>query len=121
MIASVDHPPNARALRMIESVRDRLIKVDPRPRSLVTDDPPRRSPEAVPEVEWRERIIRGMTLLAMIEGPPHHPRELELLDRAAQAFGVDAAPVGTFRKLLDEKLMLVRAPTSRAGPSSSPP
>ncbi|MEM8609734.1 MAG: TerB family tellurite resistance protein [Myxococcota bacterium] len=105
-IASVDHAPNERALRMIESVRDRLMKVD-----VALEDVrpllPADVAMAVPETEWRERIIRGMTLLAMLEGPPTSG-ELNLLDAVAEAFGVAAAPVDTFRKLLEEKFMMVR-------------
>ena len=45
-----------------------------------------------PDPQWRERILRGMTLVALLDGEPT-PQRQQLLDDAAAALAVDAAPV----------------------------
>ena len=49
--------------------------------------------------EWRERILRGMTLVALFDGEPG-PEALELLDRTARSFQVNASPVRSYRNEL---------------------
>src|SRR5262245_28758825 len=68
-MAGVDGPPSLRAMSVMRAVRDRLLRVDV---DLDGLEPigPRQLAVAVPETEWRERILRGMTLLALLDGEP---------------------------------------------------
>ena len=61
------------ALAGIREIRDHLLKVDVDLNAL-----PSLQPDAIaaavmrcdPDPEWRERILRGMTLVAMFDGSP---------------------------------------------------
>ena len=57
--------------------------------------------------EWREHILRGMTLVALFDGEPG-PEALELLDRTARSFQVNASPVRSYRNVMQERLGMVR-------------
>lgn len=65
-----------------------------------------------PDPEWKERILRGMTLVAMFDGNPD-PQTLSLLDAAAEAFGVDARPGTTYRKVMLDRQTIVRFDIAR--------
>ena len=67
-----------------------------------------------PDPEWKERILRGMTLVAMFDGEPDS-EILSLLDAAAEAFGVDARPVKTYRNVMLDRQMIVRFDIARRG------
>ena len=78
------------ALAGIRGIRDHLLKVDVDLNAL-----PSLQPDAIaaavmrcdPDPEWRERILRGMTLVAMFDGSPS-PKALALLEQTATAFQV---------------------------------
>ena len=110
-VASADGPPSARSLAVMRSIRDHLMRVDV---DLDALDPiaPAELAARVPEEEWRERILRGMTLLALIDGAPTKAR-LDLLSTAANALAIDAAPVDTFRKVLHERINLIHIDIAR--------
>lgn len=110
-VASIGGPPSERALDVMRSVRDSLMKVDVdldalRPISAAE------LASAVPETEWRERILRGMTVLAMMDGEPTADR-LAFLEATAATLGIAALPVRTFREVLDKRFALVRIDLAR--------
>ncbi len=110
-VASSDGPVSDRAKSVMLAVRDHLLHVDVD----IDEVSPLTSlalAEAVPESEWRERILRGMTLIALIDGDPTEKR-LEILAETARELSIDAAPVHTFREVLNEKYLLVQIDVAR--------
>lgn len=116
-MAQLDGGPSAKAMAAIASVRDHILHVDldlerleplP-PRELarqlraIDDDP-----------QWRERILRGLTLIAMFDGDPS-ASHLQRLQEAATAFGIDDAPVDTYRRTMGKRLTLLRLDIVRRG------
>jgi hypothetical protein len=112
-IASLEGPPSTIALRTIRAIRDHLLHL-PIPLEDLRPLQPAELAAAVPEPEWRERILRGMTVLALLERDPG-PAQLELLQATATALGLDAAPVTAFRHVLDHQFNLVRLDIARRG------
>ena len=116
-IARCDGEPTPRALAAIRGVRDHLIRIDVELESL-----PPMSPQALaeqvravnPDPQWRERILRGMTLVALFDGEPS-VRQLHVLEQAAAAMQVDPAPVRTFQQVMDQRLGLIRLDIARRG------
>ena len=101
-VAGLGGDVSERAVSFMSAVRDHLMHVNVDLVTLETISPMQLA-EAVPETEWRERILRGMTLIAMLEGPPSEER-LALLDETARVCEIDGAPVHTFRELLKERI-----------------
>ncbi len=109
--------PTPKALAAVRGVRDHLLRV-----AVDLEALPRLDPSAVaervravdPDPQWRERILRGMALVALFDGDPN-PAQLALLEATARAFGVDPAPVHTFRQLMAHRLALVRLDIGRRG------
>ncbi|MEM7137360.1 MAG: TerB family tellurite resistance protein [Myxococcota bacterium] len=112
-LAKRDGAPSERALRFIQSARDRILRVDIDLDSLAPVGPEELA-EAVPETLWRERILRGMTVLAMMDGDPS-PEALAFLEATASALQIGAAPVKTYRRVLEDKENLVRLDILRRG------
>ena len=116
-IARCDGEPSAKALAAIRGVRDHLIHLDLDLEALPSIQPAALA-EAVrsadPDPQWRERILRGMALVALFDGDPS-AGQLQLLEEAAAALEVDAAPVRTFRQLMHERLAMVRLDIGRRG------
>lgn len=110
-VASADGQPSARASGFMRAVRDHLLRVDVDLDALAPSTPAVLA-AAVPEAEWRERILRGMTLLALVDGEPT-PARLALLDETARTLGIDAAPVRTFGQMLRERFVLVHVDIAR--------
>ena len=100
-----------RALSFMRAIRDHLMRVDVDLETL-TPLAPAALAEAVPEKEWRERILRGMTLIALLDGEPSQER-LDLLEETATALEIDAAPVRTFRELLKDRIQLIHIDLAR--------
>jgi len=95
----------------VRAVRDHLLRVDVDLDTLAPITPAELA-AAVPEAEWRERILRGMTLVALLDGDPT-PERLATLESAAAQLDIDAAPVATFRKVLGERFLQVRIDIAR--------
>ena len=84
-IARVHGEPSQRALAGIRAIRDHLLKVD-----LDLESLPSMAPEAIasairgcdPDPQWRVRILRGMTLVALFDGAPSQEC-LQLLNQTA--------------------------------------
>ncbi len=112
-IASVEGTPSPIARRTITAIRDHLLHL-PIPLEELTPLQPAELAAAVPEPEWRERILRGMTVLALLERDPG-PAQLEQLQATTTALGIDAAPVTAFRHVLDGQFNLVRLDIARRG------
>jgi hypothetical protein len=116
-MARCDGAPSTKALAAIRGVRDHLIQI---PCDLDTLAPitPQELGQRVQAVtadpQWRERILRGMTLVALFDGEPSAAK-LALLEATAEALGVDRAPVHTFRQLMEQQLMRVRLDIGRRG------
>jgi hypothetical protein len=110
-VAGIDGAISPRALAVMRAVRDQLLKVTVDVDGLDPIDAPALA-AAVPEPEWRERILRGMTVLALMDGQPTPARQ-ELLATTAAALGIDAAPVRTFHKVLHERFRLVQIDIAR--------
>ena len=116
-VARLHGDPSERALAGIRGIRDHLLKVD-----LNLDSLPSLQPKAMasavmrcdPDPEWRERILRGMALVAMFDGPAS-PEALELLDQTARAFQVDTRPVNTYRNVMEGHLLALRIDILRRG------
>jgi hypothetical protein len=110
-IASVDGPPSPIALRTIGAIRDHLIHL-PIPLDSLEPLTPEQLAAAVPESEWRQRILRGMTVLALLENEPG-AAVLARLEATARALAIDDAPVQAFRHVLDHQFNLVRLDIAR--------
>lgn len=102
-----------RALSFMRAVRDHLLHVDVDLDALVPIGPAELARE-VPEAEWRERILRGMTILALLDGPAT-PECVAILEEAADALEVDVAPVRTFREVAEERIHAVQIDIARRG------
>lgn len=112
-IAAEGGPPSPIALRTITAIRDHLIHL-PIPLDSVERLDPAQLAAAVPETEWRQRILRGMTVLALLEDSPGEAR-LAYLAATARALQIDDAPVQAFRHVLDHQFNLVRLDIARRG------
>ena len=116
-MARLHGSPSKRALAGIRGIRDHILQVDVDLNSL-----PSLQPEAMASAvidcdqdpEWRERILRGMTLVAMFDGSPS-PEALALLDLTATAFQVDARPVNTYRNAMEGHQLALRFDILRRG------
>ena len=116
-IARVHGEPSQRALAGIRAIRDHLLKVD-----LDLESLPSMAPEAIasairgcdPDPQWRERILRGMTLVALFDGAPSQEC-LQLLNQTAAAFGVGGQPVRTYRNVMEKHLLVLRFDILRRG------
>ena len=103
-VARLHGDPSERALAGIRGIRDHLLKVDVDLNAL-----PSLQPDAIaaalmrcdPDPEWRERILRGITLVAMFDGSPS-PEALALLEQTATAFQVDDRPVNTYLNVMEK-------------------
>lgn len=109
-VARLKGEPSERALTGIRAIRDHLLKVEKE-----LDDLPSLQPEEMakaitncdPDPEWRERILRGMTLVAMFDGEPS-ALALNLLEQTAKAFQVEANPVNTYRNVMEGRMLATR-------------
>jgi len=116
-MARLHGSPSKKALAGIRGIRDHILQVDVDLNSL-----PSLQPEAMASAvigcdqdpEWRERILRGMTLVAMFDGSPS-PEALALLDLTATAFQVDARPVNTYRNVMEGHQLALRFDILRRG------
>jgi len=112
-LAACEGPISQRANSFIEAVRDHLLQVEV---DLDTLEPLEAEGLArlVPEPEWRERILRGMTILSLLDGPATTVRA-ELLEQTASALGVDPGPARTFREITQERFRAVQIDIARRG------
>lgn len=116
-VARCGGDPSPKALTAIRAVRDHLLQIELDLASLPSIGLAELASQlqAVdPDPQWRERILRGMTLVALLDGAPTPARQ-QLLADAAAAFAVDAAPVRSFAQVMDGKLNLLRLDIGRRG------
>ena len=116
-VARCGGEPSAKALTAIRAVRDHLLRIELDLASLPSLRPAELASRVLavnPDPQWRERILRGMTLVALLDGEPTPARQ-QLLDDAAAALAVDAAPVRSFAQVMDGKLNLLRLDIGRRG------
>ncbi len=116
-VARCDGDPSPKALVAIRAVRDHLLRIELDLDTLAPISPAElaRQVRAVnPDPQWRERILRGMTLVALLDGEPT-PARRHLLDQAAVALAVDPAPVHSFAQVMEGKLNLLRLDIGRRG------
>ena len=110
-VASIGGPPSERAFSVMRAVRDSLMKVDVDLAALQPISAAELA-TAVPETEWRERILRGMTVLAMMDGDPT-PERLAYLEATGATLDIQALPVRTFREVLEKRFAMVRIDLAR--------
>ena len=116
-MARLDGTPSPRALAAIRGVRDHLLQVEQKLTDLPTLTPADLNTKlrAIDDnPQWRERVLRGMTLVALFDGEPGEP-QLELLKQTANAFEVSGKPVTVYRQLLQHKLTMLRLDILRRG------
>ncbi|MEC8608375.1 MAG: TerB family tellurite resistance protein [Prochlorococcaceae cyanobacterium] len=116
-MARLDGTPSPRALAAIRGVRDHLLQVELKLTDLPTLTPADLNTKlrAIDDnPQWRERVLRGMTLVALFDGEPGEP-QLELLKQTANAFEVSGKPVTVYRQLLQHKLTMLRLDILRRG------
>jgi len=116
-VARCGGEPSAKALTAIRAVRDHLLRIELDLAALPSLCPAELASRVLavnPDPQWRERILRGMTLVALLDGEPTPVRQ-QLLDDAAVAFAVDPAPVRSFAQVMDGKLNLLRLDIGRRG------
>lgn len=110
-VVTADGPMSERARSTLEAIRTNLLRLDAdldQVETITAEELAR----AVPEPEWGERILRGMTVAALIDGEPTETR-LSILRETARALGVDDAPVDTFKDVLHEKFRMVQIDVAR--------
>lgn len=110
-IAGADGPISERADSFMRALRDHLLRVDVELESLEPIDAEELA-RVVPETEWRERILRGMTVLSLLDGPPT-PERLAILERTAAALEIDEAPVRVFREWVQDRVRMVQIDIAR--------
>ena len=116
-IATVQGPASNKALAAIRAIRDHLLKG-----SLPLESLPSLSMEEIaaaikacdPDPQWRERILRGMTLVALFDGEPH-PSARDLLQHTAALLEVPATPVRTYQHWLQGEQGMIRFDLLRRG------
>jgi len=117
-MARLHGEPSMRALTAIGGIRDHLLKVGDLDLSALPSLKPEEMAAGIldchPDPEWRERILRGMTLVAMFDGDPS-PEALDLLERTATSFQVNATPVNTYRNVMLDRQFMVRLDLMRRG------
>lgn len=108
--ASLDGPPSPKAMAAIASLRDHILQIEVDLDQLKPLQPQELAQKLMginPDPQWRERVLRGMTLVAMFDGEPS-AKHLQFLRRAAHAFQIDDAPVAIYRRSMGDRLMLLR-------------
>jgi hypothetical protein len=110
-IAMTGGAASDRSLAVVRGVRDHILHVELDLDTLTAVSPADLA-AAVHEPEWRERILTGMTILALLDGKPT-PERLEVLATAASALGLATSPANTYRQLLEEKFLRIRLDVAR--------
>ena len=116
-VASANGSPSPKALAAIGAIRTHLLQS-----SIAIEELPERPLEQIakaivdcdPDPHWRERILRGMTLVALFDGAPQ-THVLDLLKRSADLFGVDAQPVSTYQHWVHSEQGKIRHDLLRRG------
>ena len=100
--------------RTIEAIRDHLAHQPQIELDTLTPLSPEALAEQLHDPIWRGRILRGMTVVALMDGDLKEER-LAYLRRAAKALGVGEAVVNTYANLVHERMGLVRLDMARRG------
>lgn len=114
-VARLKGNPSSKTMAAIMAVRDHRIRVNIDLESLPSLQPQEVAQQLTAinnDPQWRERLLRGMTLVAMFDGDPS-TEHLQLLQDMADAFGVDNAPVETYRRTMSERLLMLRLDIAR--------
>lgn len=107
--------PSSKALAAIRGVRDHLLEIDVDLQALPPISPEELAQRVMavdPDPQWRERILRGMTLVALFDGEPGAAQR-QLLERATAALQVDPAPLRSFTQIMEGRLLAVRLDLGR--------
>ena len=100
--------------RTIEAIRDHLAHQPQIDLDTLTPLGPEALAEQLHDPIWRGRILRGMTVVALMDGQLTEER-LAYLRRAAKALGLGEAVVNTYANLVHERMGLVRLDMARRG------
>ena len=109
-VARLKGTPSSKTMAAIKAVRDHLIRVNidfERLPSLRPQEIAQKLTAINSDPQWRERLLRGMTLVAMFDGEPS-TEHLQLLQRMAETFGIDNAPVEIYRRTMSQRLLMLR-------------
>ncbi len=98
----------------IEAIRDHLAHQPQLDLDHLTPLTPEDLAEQLRDPIWRDRILRGMTVVALMDGQLSDER-LGYLRRAASALGVGDVVVNTYANLVHERMGLVRLDMARRG------
>lgn len=98
----------------IEAIRDHLAHQPDLDLDGLSPLTPEALAEQVSDPIWRERIFRGMTVVALMDGQLSEER-LSYLRRAARSLGVGEVVVNTYANLVHERMALVRLDMARRG------
>jgi len=98
----------------IEAIRDHLAHQPDLDLDGLSPLTPEALAEQVSDPIWRERILRGMTVVALMDGQLSEER-LSYLRRAARSLGVGEVVVNTYANLVHERMALVRLDMARRG------
>ena len=98
----------------IEAIRDHLAHQPDIDLDGLSPLTPEALAEQVSDPIWRERILRGMTVVALMDGQLSDER-LAYLRRAARSLGVGEVVVNTYANLVHERMALVRLDMARRG------
>ncbi|MEO0407300.1 MAG: TerB family tellurite resistance protein [Cyanobacteria bacterium P01_A01_bin.135] len=114
-MACFDGEPSAKAVAAMTAIRDHLLQIDLDLAALSPLPPSDLAQQmiAIDEApQWRARILRGMTLVAMFDGDLSEAH-LQFLQDAAEALKVDNAPVEIYRRSMQDNLMRLRLDIAR--------
>lgn len=100
--------------RTIEAIRDHLVHQPQIKLETLTPLTPEALADQLNDPIWRARILRGMTVVALMDGQLSEER-LAYLHRACGALGVGDEVVNTYANLVHERMGLVRLDMARRG------
>ena len=112
-VAIADGEMHALERAYIDAVRDHILQLDVAIESLDTIDGGALA-EAVPDMMFRERIIRGAIILALMDGAVC-PEEEVVIDAYARALGTDSVSHRTFKRIAHDRIRALKIDIIRRG------
>lgn len=105
-VAMADGPIHELARSYIQAIQHHILKVDAALDEVELIDPEALA-EAVPDPMFRERIIRGLVLVALIDGEASEEEEA-VIAAYSGALGTDRAPLRTMHRIVHKQLGLLK-------------
>ncbi|MDP6944014.1 MAG: hypothetical protein QF464_07695, partial [Myxococcota bacterium] len=105
-VAMADGEMHALERAYIEAIQRHILKIED-----ALDDveliAPEALAEAVPDAMFRERIVRGLVLVALVDGEASEEEEA-LIAAFTKALGTDRAPLRTMHRIVHKQLGLLK-------------